>query len=387
MSQEIKIKNYDEFKCIAGECSLTCCQEWRIAVDEKTKKKWKGHSIQDEQTHEKVVLHECLVKDGDGQLIGLNKEKKCPFLNKNKLCQLVSQLGEDFLSKTCTTFPRQVNTFSDRKEYILTACCPVVVDKMKEQKPELMAEGLVLSDEEEAFLYEVRQMMLHLASEKDYSIPESMMMIFYNLLDLYERDAISIESVEEKLEPVQKDELIKAIRKMDFSQEDAWIESNELFLDVVENYRKQGLYIPYLEPIAQIAEKLSVQSEYELDAKVIEQYGQFEKSLTQYERLLKHYVMGEILGSSLLPDSTLEDMVTAFEWITLEYCVVRQALFLKWLEQGETLSYEMIRDYLSVIARVTGYDACDTYEYLENSFEDVIWDWGYLAMILGHSQF
>jgi len=387
MSQEIKIKNYDEFKCIAGECSLTCCQEWRIAVDEKTKKKWKGQSIQDEQTHDKVMLHECLVKDEDGQIIRLNQEKKCPFLNENKLCQLVNQLGEDFLSKTCTTFPRQMNSFSDRKEYVLTACCPVVVDKMKEQKPELMADGLVVKDEEEALLYEVRQMMLHLVEEKDYSIPESMMMIFYNLLELYEREAIDKKSVEEKIAPVQKNELIKAIRKMSFSQEDALIESNELFLDVVENYRKQGLYVPYLEPIAQIAEKLSAKSEYGLEAKVKAEYEQFEKTLVQYESLLKHYVMGEILGSSLLPDSSLEDMVTAFEWITLEYCVVRQALFLKWLEQGETLSYEAVRDYLSVIARVTGYDACDTYEYLENSFEDVIWDWGYLAMILGHSQF
>ena len=27
---------YDEFQCIADACSLTCCQEWKIAVDRKT---------------------------------------------------------------------------------------------------------------------------------------------------------------------------------------------------------------------------------------------------------------------------------------------------------------------------------------------------------------
>ena len=83
----------------------------------------------------------------------------------------------------------------------------------------------------------------------------------------------------------------------------------------------------YLEPIAQIAEKLSTESEYGLAKEVIKQYQKFEGQLSEYQTLLKHYVMGEIWGSSLLPDSTLEDMITAFEWITLEYCVLRQALF------------------------------------------------------------
>lgn len=387
MSQDIKINHYDSFKCIAGACSLTCCQEWRIAVDDATKKKWSGHYIQDEETNEKVVLHDCLIKEEEGQIISLNKEKKCPFLNKDKLCQIVNQLGEDFLSKTCTTFPRQVNTFKNRKEYVLTACCPVEVDKMKAKKPELIANNLVIEDEQEALLYEVRQMMIHLVEQEDYSIPESMMMIFYHLLEFYEVEGLTLDQVREKINPQQMKELISVIQKMSFSQEDALLESNELFLDVVENYRKQGLYVSYLEPIAQIAEKLSTESEYGLAKEVIKQYQKFEGQLSEYQTLLKHYVMGEIWGSSLLPDSTLEDMITAFEWITLEYCVVRQALFLKWIAEGETLTYEMIRDYLSVIARVTGYDACDTYEYLENSFEEVIWDWGYLAMILGHSQF
>ena len=32
---------------------------------------------------------------------------------------------------------------------------------------------------------------------------------------------------------------------------------------------------------------------------------------------------------------------------------------------------------------MTGYDKEDIYEYLENSFEELIWDWGYLALIIG----
>ena len=45
MKREIKIDYYDKFNCIADKCSFTCCQEWKIAVDEDTYTKWKNLSI------------------------------------------------------------------------------------------------------------------------------------------------------------------------------------------------------------------------------------------------------------------------------------------------------------------------------------------------------
>ena len=32
---------YSEFICTADNCPLTCCQEWKIYVDDITKEKWK----------------------------------------------------------------------------------------------------------------------------------------------------------------------------------------------------------------------------------------------------------------------------------------------------------------------------------------------------------
>ena len=34
-----------------------------------------------------------------------------------------------------------------------------------------------------------------------------------------------------------------------------------------------------------------------------------------------------------------------------------------------------MRDYMVVVSRMTGYEEDDIYEYLENSFEHIIWDW------------
>ena len=88
-----------------------------------------------------------------------------------------------------------------------------------------------------------------------------------------------------------------------------------------------------------------------------------------------------------MPEMELEDVVVGFQWITLEYAVLKQAIFLKWLINGEgEIDYTMVRNYISVISRVTGYEQSDIREYLENSFEEVIWEWGYLALVIGNGK-
>ena len=62
--------------------------------------------------------------------------------------------------------------------------------------------------------------------------------------------------------------------------------------------------------------------------------------------------------------------------------------FLKWcldadgIPAEEALDYEMVREYMVVISRMTGYEDGDIREYLENSFAELIWDWGYFALII-----
>ena len=88
-------------------------------------------------------------------------------------------------------------------------------------------------------------------------------------------------------------------------------------------------------------------------------------------------------------------MVVQVQWIAMEYATIRHAVFLYWLlgmenkfSNGksisqEALAYENLREYIVVISRMMGYEEEDIYEYLEKSFEDIIWDWGYFALICG----
>lgn len=393
MSHSIKMNYYDTFRCTADQCDFTCCQEWRIGVDEKTFQKWKELKLKavdsDGENQPELILCDCVEKEEAGQIIKLGKDKKCPFLNEKKLCKVVLELGEDHLSETCTTFPRQINTFEDRTEYSLDPGCPAVVDLLNQKLNvgqllnDRLVEKEVSSAQSSSLLYLVREMIFTILEDETYLLTERMMMIFYALLELLEEKHLTKEKINAYKNRKQLQPLADAIRKMKFNSADSFFERNELFLDVVENYRKQMLYVDYLEEISMLAEGL--EEAYSED-EIIEKLQVFKEEFAAYEQLLKNYLVAEIFGNCLLPDMELKDVVIAFQWITLEYSVIQQAIFLKWLAGGEkAVTYGMVKSYITVISRVTGYDQSDIKEYLENSFESMVWEWGYLALIVGNS--
>ena len=78
---------YDKFQCTASKCPMTCCMQWRIAVDDETFHKW------DDEWKEKVKEVE------EGRIIELKNDGMCPFLNEKKLCKIVLRDGEGAISE------------------------------------------------------------------------------------------------------------------------------------------------------------------------------------------------------------------------------------------------------------------------------------------------
>lgn len=376
MKKEIKMDYYDTFICIADKCSFTCCQEWKIAVDDDTYKKWNRISLT-KQSGNYIDQH-VIQKDGT-RVIALNERKQCPFLNEQKLCNLVLNFGDEVLSETCAIFPRQTHEFADRKEYSLVSCCPEVVDWMNQQDEICFTENL--SDLDEDILFQIRTMMISIIQNQNFSISKGFMMIFYTLLEIHQKESVLKKEIDEYKDEAVLKKLSDTIDKMKFQSLDTFEENNELFLDIAENYRKQGIYTSFLEPIAVLAEDLS--RDYDKRRMTI-QLQKFNKQFSSYEKLFRNYLVGEIFTNSLMPESDLESIVVMFQWITMEYVMMRHSIFLSWLrDEQEELSYTVVRDYIVVISRIMGYDQEDIYEYLEKSFKNLIWEWGYLALLIG----
>ncbi|MDO5521262.1 MAG: flagellin lysine-N-methylase [bacterium] len=367
---------YDEFSCIADRCSISCCQEWKIEVDQHTKKKWSSLQLENEW---KTIDSYVRAKDGMN-LIKLDEEKRCPFLNEKKLCKLVSQFGEEALSKTCTTFPRETKEFEDRTESCLVACCPEVVDMLSKLKEVRFTEEADAVTED--VLVELRSLLMELVADQSYSTGKAMMMCFYLLLDLYGKEEVTSREIESYRSGKILKELSDAIDNMEFSSINTFDENNELFLDLAVNYRKEKLYSSFLEPIAELAEQYS--KGYDED-EVYDQIEEFEDKLASYEPLFRNYLVSELFNNGLHPESDLESMVALFQWIALEYAVIRHTVLLQWLlHNEEEIEYTKVRDSIVIISRMTGYEEDDIFEYLENSFQSILWDWGYLALLLGN---
>ncbi len=71
----------------------------------------------------------------------------------------------------------------------------------------------------------------------------------------------------------------------------------------------------------------------------------------------------------------------ADEAVEAYLAAIRHAAFLCWHREG-ALSYETMRSCMVILSRMLGYEDEDIWEYLENSFERLIWDWGYFALVV-----
>lgn len=368
---------YETFHCTAGECPITCCQEWKISVDADTNRKWKKLSPPDGTSElRKNVSAYTTHKDCD-RVIELTSEHQCPFLNEGKLCRLVLAYGDSVLSETCTTFPREIHTYETHEEATLMPCCPAVIDLWHSRETLTFP---VVSASEASPLFEIRTQLLHLLQHSTDSVEMALLSGFYILLELRRADTLANELVRNYFSEKTISQLQPLIHDIEFFWKDTLSECNELLLDLAVNYQKEALYLDYLTPILSLAETLSKQNAPD---ELLESWKDFQNTLAPYQPLLRNFLANEFFSDLLEPGSNLEDMILQMQWSALEFVIVRHSLFLKWMRDGSSeLPYETVRDYLVIITRMTGYDVEDIREYMGNNFEELIWEWGYLGMVV-----
>lgn len=108
---------FDQFKCIGSACTDTCCAGWEIEVDETTAQ---GYLT------EKGAFGDRLRREigsEPGEYFFKLKNNRCPFLNKENLCDIFINLGEERLCDICREHPRFYNWFGDYTEVGLGLCC------------------------------------------------------------------------------------------------------------------------------------------------------------------------------------------------------------------------------------------------------------------------
>ena len=382
---ELKPDYYDDFHCIGGSCSFTCCQEWKIAVDKGTKKKWRSIKAPKylketgrlpEGISEHSYLNQFVVKADGSDVIGLLNNMKCPFLDEDNLCSLVKEHGEEILSHTCHTFPRETHIYDERVERALVSCCPEIIDrwngctKLSFTNLDYTNKDYLRSTKDK--LKSVRDLMMYHLSSHETTNCTNLLKAFFILLDIYKKDGDF--NIEDYLDDISVMNLVKSIEALENAPLDSLIERNELFIDMTENYAREDRYTGILKPLRDIA------SELEPDAAPC---TDFNNALQPFENLLRNFLVSETFSNLLIPGMDLKDMVMQFQWMMMEYAIIIDALYLRWLSDSKhTLSYDSVREIIVLISRLTGYDADDIEEYLNDCFESPLWDFSYAYFLL-----
>lgn len=115
--QQVFPDYYSEFHCIGGSCKHNCCIGWEIDIDPDKAAFYQGvsGSLGDR-------LREQIAWEDVPHFI-LQEGERCPFLNKNNLCDIILELGEEHICSICTEHPRFYNELPDRLEGGLGLCC------------------------------------------------------------------------------------------------------------------------------------------------------------------------------------------------------------------------------------------------------------------------
>lgn len=112
---------YDAFSCTGSECPDTCCVGWMIEIDDESYERFQ--KIEGE--FGKQILNNIIEHDG-GRYFALDDKGRCAFLNKDNLCDMVINHGEDSLCNLCDNYPRVGVEFGDLREMGLSFSCPEV---------------------------------------------------------------------------------------------------------------------------------------------------------------------------------------------------------------------------------------------------------------------
>lgn len=111
---------YTKFRCLGGDCPLTCCRDWEIVLD---KKSIADYETAPEPLREHVARN--LVTDEEGDVcFRLRPDGLCALLDGDGLCPIQRHWGEEHLCDHCGAYPRFIEEYGSLTESCQAISCP-----------------------------------------------------------------------------------------------------------------------------------------------------------------------------------------------------------------------------------------------------------------------
>ena len=160
---------YKNFKCIADKCSDNCCIGWEIEIDSDTADYYK--SVEDK-------FGERLCENISEDNTFILKGERCPFLNKENLCDIIINCGEDKLCQICRDHPRFFEWYDNIKEGGIGLSCEegarliLTADKVGYDETVIDEEPEAVDGELFSLLYSAREEIFAMTDREDKAFAE-----------------------------------------------------------------------------------------------------------------------------------------------------------------------------------------------------------------------
>lgn len=347
---------FEQFRCIASECTDTCCAGWAIMIDEKSLEKYEklegpfGNRVKNSVNWEEGCFHQC--------------EKRCAFLNEENLCDMHLEGGESMLCDTCRDYPRHMEEFEGLREGSLSISCieaAKIVLGCKEPVRFVTLEDDVEDEEYEDFdfllftkLMDAREAIIKTLQKRDLDIMTRIGMVLdftqqiqdaidedelFRMDDLLEKfgELDTLLALQKKAEedPIGENEYCRVMRKVfrTFSK-------LEVLKDDWPDEVKKAERILFLD-----GQRVYENNRRDFQKSVGADSGQYEEWSRWLEQLMVYFVFTYFCGA-VYDDNVLGKMQTAVVTMLL----IRELSIAAWIENDREFAF---MDFVEIAHRVS----------------------------------
>lgn len=318
---------YNDFKCIAGKCTDTCCAGWQVDVDDRSYAYYKTIGGEfGERLHSVMIDGK---RGAEGQF-RIRPDGRCPFLNDSGLCDLYTALGEDALCVTCDRYPRYSCEFGNLRETGIALSCKTAAALIIGED---RAPGFTEYEDKEIFpslnnidadlythLMKARSHAFDIIRDRTRTLTERMILLlsFGEQLQKYMKNPEKMDTVIEYNCPDRFDgDEVKFYRSL-------W-----------KLYLKQVIIRKQWPELAEKAERLLYNENYNTIKQNFCKY--YEPKMYEYENLLTYFVFRYFMKSVFD-----RDLLTKVKMAVISTLMIVQCDMTEWADKGKLTTEDQI---------------------------------------------
>ena len=334
---KVRVPDYfKDFKCIGSDCPSTCCEGWGIVIDDEMYEDYKNVKGEfGKRLKSNIIIDE----DGD-RVFTLKGDNTCSFLNENKLCDIYSEIGEEYLCYTCRQYPRYTEEFGNLREVGISLSCPeaarIILKDNKKVAFELSENDEEISsynDINATLFYELMQcrtIILNLLQREDLSLDKklSLILIFAEEIQVY-IDKFEISEIRLVKEKYLKEDTINSILdKLNKPSDNMKYNYMKEYFNVINDLEHLKEDILGIESLLKLFyeekdERFYIEKEEEFNNFYKENYFKFQNICAYF---IFRYFMKAIFDY---------DLLAKVKFTILSYLIIKDLSMKRWIEKGK----------------------------------------------------